>query len=208
MCRPKGVKSRNIHLWTEDEKDYLKEITKGSHYKEIVELMNNRFECNFTIRQIKGAIGRYKLNTGFTGRYPKGNIPFNKGTKGLTRANRTSFKKGQTPVNHRTVGSERINRDGYTEIKVSEPNKWSLKHKVIWEKYNGAMPKGYAIIFGDRNKSNFNINNLILVSRQQLLILNKKKLIQDDADLTRTGIIIADIDQQIAKRKGSERGSD
>lgn len=196
----KEVENKSPHRWTEEEKEYLKVITKGRHYKEIVELMNNKFEYNFTEKQIKSAIGNYKLNTGLTGQFNSGDIPYNKGKKGLTSANKTSFKEGQKPVNYRPVGSERINVDGYIEVKVRDPNKWSLKHKVIWEKDKGAMPKGHAIIFGDGNRENLDVNNLILVSRQQLLILNRKKLITNDANLTRTGVIIADIYQKISKR--------
>lgn len=59
------------------------------------------------------------------------------------------------------------------------------------------MRKGYAVIFGDGNRQNVNINNLILVTRQQLLILNKNKLIQNHVDLTRTEVIIADLYQKL-----------
>lgn len=45
------------------------------------------------------------------------------------------------------------------------------------------------------------INNLIMVSKSQLLKLNQHKLIKDDADLTRTGVIIADLITKISKRK-------
>ena len=126
--RPKGSKNKVIHIWSTDEKEYLIKITHGKSYRDILGLMNNKFEYQFSLNQIKSAISRYNLNTGRTGRFEKGRIPANKGTKGLTGANKTSFKKGNTPLNHKPVGSERVSVDGYTEIKVSEPNKWRLKH--------------------------------------------------------------------------------
>lgn len=198
-----GDGKRIVHIWSTTEKKYLEQITPGHHYKEIQELMCEKFNANFTISQIKGAISRYKLNTGFTGQFKEGSIPVNKGIKGVVYegCKKTWFKKGNTPINHRSVGSERVNVDGYIEIKVSEPSKWRLKHNVIWEQHNGPIPKGYAIIFGDRDTLNCDPNNLILVSRQQLLILNRKKLIQKDADLTRTAVSIADIYQKINERK-------
>ena len=77
------------------------------------------------------------------------------------------FKKGDIPSNKKPIGSERIIKDGYTEIKVAEPNKWeSPKHRVIWEKVNGKISKGYALVFADGNKQNFGLDNLILVSEQ------------------------------------------
>ena len=81
MPRPKGAESVTCHKWTDEEKAYLKEITPGHHHIEIQQLMNEKFEYQFTLNQIKGAINRYKHNTGFTGYYEKGNIPFNKGKK-------------------------------------------------------------------------------------------------------------------------------
>ncbi|WP_143314245.1 HNH endonuclease signature motif containing protein [Clostridium sp. HBUAS56017] len=197
--------SRNkvLHIWSAEEKEYLAQITPGRHYKEIQKLVNEKFEINLTVSQIKGAIGRYKLNTGFSGRFDKGHVPDNKGIKGVIYegSKKTWFKKGNTPINHREVGSERITKDGYVEIKITEPNKWRLKHIVIWERENGPLPKGYALVFADSDKANININNLLLVSRQQLLILNRNKLIKNDSELTRTGVIIADIYQKISQRK-------
>lgn len=189
------------HIWSDEEKEYLKEVTPGHHYKEIQELINNKFNLELTVEQINGAIGRYKLNTGFNGQFKKGSIPANKGTKGLTRANRTSFKKGQTPVNYRPIGSERVNVEGYTEVKIADPNKWRLKHIVIWEKENGPLPKGHAIIFGDGNRENLDIDNLILVTRRQLLILNRNRLIQKDAELTKVAVNIAKVHEKISERK-------
>lgn len=201
--RPQGSKNKVLHIWSKEEKEYLKEITPGRHYKEIQELMSKKFNLDLTPNQIKGAIGRYKLNTGLTGQFNKGHVPDNKGMKGICAkgCEKTWFKKGQKPINHRPIGSERVNVDGYVEVKIKEPNKWRLKHQIVWEEHNGPIPKGHAVIFGDGNLGNLDVNNLILVSRKQLLMLNRNNLIQKDADLTRTAVIIADIYQKISARK-------
>jgi hypothetical protein len=201
--RPQDSKNKVFHIWSPEEKEYLKQITPGHHYKEIQELMNKKINLEFTMDQIKGAIGRYKLNTGFTGQFNKGHAPANKGVKGVVHegCKKTWFKKGNRPINHRSIGSERINVDGYIEIKVAEPNKWRLKHRVIWEENNGPISKYHNVIFGDGDKSNLDVDNLILVSKKQLLILNRNNLIQKDADLTRTGVIIADLYQKISEKK-------
>lgn len=193
------------HIWTDEEKDYLKEITYGRHYKEIVELMNSKFEYEFREKQIASAIKRYGLNTGFTGRFEKGCTPAWKGTKGLMKANKTSFKKGNIPKNHRPLGSERITVDGYIEIKVEEPNIWMLKQRYVWEKENGPIPEGYRIIFADKNKLNTSIDNLRLISSQQLLVLNNNNLIKEDPDLTEAGIKIANIILKISELEKDRR---
>lgn len=207
--RPLGSKNRVLHIWNDEEKEYLKEITPGHHYIEIQKMIDEKFDLKLNLNQIKGAISRYKFNTGFTGKFNKGNIPFNKGIKGteylskesLKGMKKTQFKLGQSPVNWRPVGSERITVDGYTEVKTLEPNKWRLKHQVVWEKYNGLIPKKHVVIFADGDKSNFNIKNLILISRSKLLIMNKNKLIYNNAELTKMGIVIASIQEKISKRR-------
>ena len=183
---------RKWYKWSDEEKLYLKEITPGRHYKEIQELMYEKFNHQFSIAQIKNAISRYNLNTGFTGRFEKGHVPVNKGTKGMLKANKTSFKKGQIPKNVRAVGSERVNIEGYTEIKIAEPNKWRLKHRVLYEEYhNVKLNSNESIIFMDGDRSNMSKENLTLVTRQELLKLNKLNLMSSNAELTKTGLNVA-----------------
>lgn len=194
---------RGFHKWSSEEKKYLEEITPGHHHKEILQMMNRKFEYQFSIRQITGAIKRYNLNTGFTGHFKKGHEPFNKGVKGVCAkgCEKTWFKKGHKPVNYKQVGSERVNVDGYIEIKVAEPNTWELKHRVVWEKEKGKIPRGYAVIFADGNRQNTDINNLMLVSRKELLVMNGNGLIKEDAELTKTGKIVAELMIKVNEKK-------
>ena len=189
MGRLKGAKSaRPIHRWSDEEKAYLKEIVFGKSYKEIALLMSGKFNYNFEVRQIQSAIKRYGLTTGRTGYFEKKSIPWNKGIKGYMGANKTSFKKGIIPQNIKPIGSERIdNREGYTKVKIGEPNRWEFKHKVIYEKHHGKVEDGYTVIFLDGDNTNFDIDNLYKVSRHQLLLLNQHKLIYNNKELTRLG---------------------
>ena len=200
MGRPKGSKNkRSQHKWSEEEKEYLKNIVKGHTYKEITILMNKKFEYQFTEGQINGALNRYKLQTGLNGNFKKGSTPWNKGLKGYMGANKTSFKKGTIPPQYRPIGSERINKEGYLEIKVADPNKWELKHRYIYKKHYGDIPKGHNVIFADTDKTNLNIDNLILVSKSEMLILNRHKLIYKDNELTKTGVNIAKVIDKVKK---------
>ena len=200
MGRPLGVENKGPrHIWSDEEKQYLAEITPGRGYKEIQSMMSCKFGFDYTRHQIKGAITRNKLNTGRTGRFEKGRATWNKGTKGLTKANVTSFKKGQKSHNYKPVGSERITKDGYCEIKVSDTGRrWRPKHVLIYEKHHGKVPKGSAVIFLDGDKRNFDIDNLYLVTRSQLAMLNKNSLIQKDAELTKTAINVVDLMKKIS----------
>lgn len=198
--------------WTDEEKKYLAEIVPGHHYREIAELMIQKFKKSFTIDQIKNAIARYKLNTGFTGRFEKGHTAHNKGKKieeyaskqGIENSKKTRFRKGNIPLNYRPVGSERVNVDGYIEIKIADPNRWRLKHIVVWEKENGPIPPQHAILFLDGNKQNVFIENLMLVTREELLILNRMKLLKKNADINKTSVKVATLVAKINEVRRKE----
>ena len=188
------------HKYTPEQTEYLKGKIPGRSYSELSELFYKKFGVRLTSSQIKGFIGNRKLCTGKTGRFEKGQIAFNKGKKGVYFGGlQTQFKKGCIPYNHLKIGSERVNSEGYVDIKIADPNKWRAKHILTYEHYKGSIPKGHVVIFGDGNNRNFEIDNLIPVTRQQLLELNKNNLIKNDADLTRVGITIADLKIKISK---------
>ena len=201
MSRPKGSKDKKPqHKWTDEEKEYLASIVKGSTYKEITEKMNDKFEYNFSEEQVKGMMYRNKLATGTGGYFKKGSTPWNKGLKGYMGANKTSFKKGTIPPNQVPIGTESITKGGYIKVKVGEPNKWKLKQRYIYEQHYGEIPKDCNVIFADKNIRNFDINNLVLVSKAEMLILNNNKLIFEDKELTKVGVNIAKVIDKAKKR--------
>ena len=183
---------------------------------ELSKLLNEKFNLNTNADKISmlkiNLKRRFGINTqtGINrGCYRKGQSPANKGKKWddymskekQEKSRKTTFKKGNVPHNHKPIGYERINVDGYIEIKVKEPNKFKLKHRVIWEEHFGTIPNGYNVIFKDRNKLNLDINNLALVSKAQMLILNQEKLIYDNPDLTEVGINISKIKERVSDIK-------
>lgn len=110
--------------------------------------------------------------------FKKGHKPFNKGKKqtefmskeAIEKTKATRFKKGSSPHNYKPIGYERTTKDGYVEVKVRDGEKqknFELKHRLIWEKHNGKIPKGYNIQFKDGNRLNCNIDNLYMISRAE-----------------------------------------
>lgn len=197
--------SEKPHKWSEEEKKYLGEITPGKHRKEILDLMNEKFEYKFKLSQITSAIKRYGYNTEFDGQFQKGHKTWNKGTKGLTGPNKTSFQKGCKPWNKKEIGSERIDSNGYILMKVKEPNVWKLKHRILYEKYhNIKLTQDDVVIFADQNKLNLEKDNLILINKSQLLRMNHEKLIFRDKELTKTGSNIAKLIMKVSERKGKD----
>jgi len=189
------------HKFTQDEDEFLKEHVCGRGNVELTEILNAHFGLNLGLNQIKAYKKNHKLSSGLDGRFLPEHTPFNKGKKGTGGWEPTQFKDGNRPWNYLPVGTERINGDDYVDIKVADPNKWKGKHILVWENANGPVPKGSVVIFGDGNKRHFELDNLILVSRKQLVRLNQNHLIQNDANLTRTGIIVVDIQSKIGERK-------
>ncbi|MGU9097373.1 HNH endonuclease signature motif containing protein [Clostridium perfringens] len=193
---------------TEEQAEFIKNNVKGLGNAELAKLFNEKFGTDVTMVQIRTFKKNHNLKSGLDGRFKKGHTPFNKGKKGEFKGSKeTWFKKGHKPVNYKPIGSERVNVDGYIEIKVADPNKWRLKQRVVWEEHHGEIPNGYLVLFLDRNKQNLDINNLILVSKKQLAFLNKNKLIKEDKELTKTGLIIADLLIKIsdAEKEGEKK---
>ena len=70
------------------------------------------------------------------------------------------------------VGTERVNIEGYLEIKTADPSQWKLKQRHVWQLNNGPIPNGYNIRFKDGDKLNCDIDNLLMVSDCENIILN------------------------------------
>lgn len=196
---PAGTPSK---LFPEEVKQYIYSHYHGTAWSDMANQLNQKFGTSYTPRQIGGYLKNHKLNTGRTGRFQKGCTP-NAGCikKGIRKSPDTEFKKGQRPHNYMPVGSERVNTYGYHDIKVADPNKWRAKHILLWEAHNGPVPAGHKLIFGDGDKNNISLDNIILVSNSQMAVLNKFNLIQKDTELTKTALIVADIKRKINERK-------
>lgn len=209
MSRPKG---KAQHRYTLEQLDFIWKHIKNMTWKELTTKFNETYGTNLSHKALAATGKRYCIKSGRTGRFSKGLIPWNKGIKGLSfpGMKATQFKPGNKPSNWRPLGSERVSKDGYIEVKVADGrlNKnWKAKHILLWEEHHGrTVPPGYAVIFGDGDKRNFDIDNLLLVSRAQLARMNQRGLIYDNAELTKTGVIIADIYNKIGERKRSGMG--
>jgi len=192
-------------LLTEEQDKFLRENAKGRTTYEITDLINKEFGLDLKRSQIKTYMDNHEIKTGVNAQFRKGHEPSNKGKKYPGQINRTSFKRGQKAHNYKPVGTERIDRDGYLIIKVRDDGpwhkRWRLKHNVVWEEANGPIPEGYCLLFLDGDKTNITIENLELISRKQLARLNQNDLISNNPEITRTGLIMADIYNKIGERK-------
>lgn len=71
---------------------------------------------------------------------------------------------------------------GYPTIWVN--NKNTLLHRYVWEKHYGEIPKGFEIHHKDKNRSNYNIDNLELISSYEH---HKKHAIENNLGVCNKG---------------------
>ena len=171
-----GIKSY-LRVYTNEQLEYLRLISPGRSSSEITKLFNIRFNENRTEASIKSIRYDNNILTGFTGRFEDGNLP----------------------TNTLDIGTEIERSDGYVYVKVDNPNTWKSKSRLIWESEHGKIPEDHVILFGDSNRRNFDIENLICISRKQLQGLNRSDLIQEDVNLTKTAINIVDLENKISE---------
>ena len=163
--------------YTDEHITWLRENFPKKPITQLTQEFNKHFSLDKTKVQLHSFMKRKGIKSGRTGRFEKGHGP----TYLNGKRNKTSFKKGHAPLNRLPVGSERIDaKDGYILIKVNEPNpyngqptRYRHKHHVVWEKRNGAIPKGMIVSFIDGNKMNCSIENLELITRAESLYRNR-----------------------------------
>jgi hypothetical protein len=190
-------------LFTHSQVEYITEKYQLHQAKKVTELLNKTCNGTFTEAQIKAFVKNHGINCNRTGHFKKGQAPWNTGTKGVMKPNKTSFKKGDIPINHRPVGSERITKDGYREIKTAEPNKWELLHRHSWAKVHGKENMPENLRFKDNNKMNCDASNLEPVSNQEHMVLNMMGFNQTPEELRPTVLSIAKLDVKTSNlRKG------
>ena len=189
--------------------EFIRNNAVGKGSKEITELVNNNFGTNFTVENIKSLKARYKILSGLTGHFEKGHSPHNKGKclddymskEAQSKIKQTCFTKGKNVNNQRhnwkSIGTEYIDKDGYVKVRVEDKvgekshAYWELKQRLIWQEHYGEIPKDSVIIFADGNKRNFDIDNLLCVSRYELLTMNQNDLIKKYGEATKSGLLIA-----------------
>lgn len=196
------------HIWTEEEIEFIRKVYPYHTNDEILKMLKDKFGIETNSKSLQNV--RRKHNIPYKvipnpGNYQKGETPWNKGRKmpeeTREKVKKTWFKKGQIPKNYKPVGSTRITVDGYKEIKTAEPNEWKLYARYLWEKEHGEkLTPNDVVIYADGDKTNFDIDNLVKVSRANLLYLNNKNLIFDDPELTKTGVNVSKVAEKIRQR--------
>lgn len=180
-------------IFTNKEVIYLKKIYPHTRTDIIAKKMNRNI---YSIYRKAAAIGVKKSEEflsspecgrlynghtrGVATQFKKGHISHNKGVKMSSevreKVKHTFFKKGHKPHNtkyDRCITIRKDTKSGilYFYIRIKE-GEWELLHRVIWEKKNGKVPKGFNIVFKDGDQSKVEIDNLEKISDSELLKRN------------------------------------
>lgn len=148
-----------MRRWTTEEREFCQDRATMKR-SELTRQLNERFGTNRNIDQVRS----YCQRNGFmTGRQFRGGYTAKVGTRSRRHA-----KRGYPGVWH---------------IKVAEPNVWVKEHRLLWESVHGPIPDGHVLIFIDGDQDNIAIDNLALLARRELAVLNRKY--SDLADPTR-----------------------
>jgi len=167
--------------YTVKQLEFIRRAYAKMYMPDLTRAFNTRYRCNQTEGMIRAATKNHNIKSGRDCRFTKGHKPWNTNTKGLTRANVTSFRKGSIPPNIKPLGAERIdNREGFVLKKIAECNpytgsatRYKHKHVWLWEQKHGKVKSGMVVAFRDGNNQNCTLGNLMLITRAELLRLNQ-----------------------------------
>ncbi len=143
--------------YSEEHISFLKDGYRTMPIGELTEAFNDRFGLDKTKRAVKAALERRNIRAPVDehGRH-----------RGL-------YRKGRVAHNRVEAGHERKVGDDF--ILVRQPDGTDkMKHVAIWESHNGPLPEGSVILFLDGDKTNFDIENLELLTRRELLMANMR----------------------------------
>jgi hypothetical protein len=183
MKKENQYKKYSIRLWSDNERKILLEMFCDNYTTTICKMLNRSYGSvssqsrlmglkksdSFMKMELQKQADRLKI-VGVANQYKKGRDPENKGkpmSKELyDKCKPTMFKKGNNPHNTKYDGHERISKDGYVEVRIRK-GKYDLKHRLVWKELNGDIPKGFIVVFKDKNKTNIVIENLELISFEE-----------------------------------------
>lgn len=149
--------------WTMKDLAFLRENAPIMSIRDMAAALNRSAKCTASTMK------RHAIKTGRTGCFPKGNQPHNKGTQGVMKPNKTSFRPGIVPANSLFDGAVTIRTDTrgakYKHIRVD--GVWLYLHRVEWEKANGPIPHNHILVCKNGDTLNEHPSNWQPITRAE-----------------------------------------
>jgi hypothetical protein len=178
------------HRYSGAEIDFLRAHVIDHTYEELAVMLNAHFNLSVTHRGVRKVLN----------------------TRGINRGGKREAQKGKKNRNYKPIGTEKVDSMGYIKIKVKDAeiptghDAWKSKHALIWEFAYGPIPDNHVVVFKDGDKRNFDIDNLLLLTKQEQIYLSTRKMITTDDDIMAINRLIANI-QLIANKRAREMGA-
>lgn len=155
-------------------KQYLLDLDSKYTVDELLPKVNKKFKENYTRLQLQQYLVRNR-------------IPYKYANKKMIR----------NIGNRIAIGTEYTKPDGMILVKVDK-NKWVYKQRYIYEQcHNIKLKEDECVIFLDGDRTNFNIDNLKLLTRQEASYLGVFKydygIKNVDKDIIETEIVLAQL---------------
>lgn len=137
-----------------------------------------------------------------------GLVPHNKGKPHPARGRsiETQFKRGMVPHTWRPIGTDRVSKEGYLQRKTADTGvsrrDYVGVHHLVWRMHGHSIPPSHALTFRDGNKRNFDINNLELVPRADLM--RRNSVHNHGPEVAKAYQLIGALRRQINKRDRQE----
>lgn len=199
------------HAYTDEELAFLREVIPGHLWDEVSAMFAERFGLPLNKNQVHYVRAKLGAYAGVQGSSLQ---------PGTTVGAATRFVIGNVPKQGQRykVGDERTDKEGYTWVKVCESNRdpkagnrhgkkcWRLKSHLVWEQAHGEpVPDGHAIIFANRDITDFAPENIVAVPKGVLSTMNALHMQYYDAATLEACMTLAKVRMALkAKRKGKK----
>ncbi len=98
-----------------------------------------------------------------------------------------------------------MTKEGYLQRKVTDTGNtvrdYVEVHRLLWEEHHDPIPEGHVVIFKDGDRTHITLDNLMLISRAELVVLNKTGLINVEPELKQAAQAVAQLRIQHRRRK-------
>lgn len=170
-----------MYFYSEEEEKWLKEnVSNFINSVELTKVFNEQFKSNRSAATIKSKIHRL--------------LPEHK--YGHSGGKKKGFGSSVTAS---PIGTESW-KGGYLYVKCADNplpknfttadlrKNWVAKHRMLWQKAHGAIPRGGIIIFLDGDRSNFSLDNLYCTNKKTTTAMIRNKWFSENPDITLTAI--------------------
>lgn len=172
-------REKDPQTWTKAEEKYLRENMNEMTTTEIGKHLGrsrSSIRGKMSVMGLKRSMEtRRKLSMGSY--FPKGNVPYNKGMKGIHMSPETEFKPGHEPANTLFNGCITVRIDegvSYKWIRIAEA-KWEPYNRYVWREHNGEIPPKHIIGFKNGDTLDCRPENLYCMSQADNMKRNRNR---------------------------------